>query len=593
MDIDPFQQILENPDALSFLKEEFQFPGPSSTELMDQIDLPTSSSSMLQDPMNLADYDLGFPFQQDAEDLTQFDTSNFFNESILDSDSLQTFSQDNISDLIPSFYDDEGEITIDTSSYITPDEIEKFEKAFPIDGIKLELQELMKNENSVFGASKSDDSDLEDGEIIDEHCPTPQLTKQVVIKCAEGSKEPMPLPEEWVQVWHKSGVPVYYHAPTRVVTWSRPYFLPKSKNARSHFTPIDSIPCMKEWMFGSRDGAKVLEEKCGLKKDPREHQTLSSDKVQVYLKNLWEFEENVVENYRKEANEGKRKPVTNPNILEIELPKGLGEASKHQNVWRVNLMNKTPVALLDEYAMHHLKVRAEYTFREVTDSVKPFICTVILKGVQYASEGGSSKKLAKQKASESTLKLVCPQVYQKFHEFINKKYSTFNKNLKELYEMSVDDDLAMAKLSQAGLPRPFQILKQCLQKRTPLQQKPEFEVKQLEDNNYFLRLVIGKFEASVECTNKREGKNIISQKILKQMYPSMSLGALVDLHSNIEHLKSKTDMPTPAQCKEMSRGLQDKPKTKILEILRTEMLKVSERLKEGKPISEKFAKLES
>ena len=40
-----------------------------------------------------------------------------------------------------------------------------------------------------------------------------------------GSMPLMPLPEGWIGVNHKSGGIVYLHKKTRVVTWSRPYFI--------------------------------------------------------------------------------------------------------------------------------------------------------------------------------------------------------------------------------------------------------------------------------------------------------------------------------------------------------------------------------
>ena len=33
------------------------------------------------------------------------------------------------------------------------------------------------------------------------------------------------LPENWVQVTHNSGMPIYLHKPTRVCTLAKPYFL--------------------------------------------------------------------------------------------------------------------------------------------------------------------------------------------------------------------------------------------------------------------------------------------------------------------------------------------------------------------------------
>lgn len=34
-----------------------------------------------------------------------------------------------------------------------------------------------------------------------------------------------PLPEGWTMITHTSGIPVYLHKKSKVVTWSRPYCL--------------------------------------------------------------------------------------------------------------------------------------------------------------------------------------------------------------------------------------------------------------------------------------------------------------------------------------------------------------------------------
>lgn len=42
----------------------------------------------------------------------------------------------------------------------------------------------------------------------------------------------LPLPHGWIAVYHKSGALVYLHRETRVVTWSRPYFIGKDSSVR-------------------------------------------------------------------------------------------------------------------------------------------------------------------------------------------------------------------------------------------------------------------------------------------------------------------------------------------------------------------------
>uniref|UniRef100_A0A183TBA0 DUF4708 domain-containing protein n=1 Tax=Schistocephalus solidus TaxID=70667 RepID=A0A183TBA0_SCHSO len=51
------------------------------------------------------------------------------------------------------------------------------------------------------------------------------------------------LPEGWIKVRHVSGIFVYVHKPTRVVTLSRPYNA-GCGNLRHHKIPLFSLPCL-------------------------------------------------------------------------------------------------------------------------------------------------------------------------------------------------------------------------------------------------------------------------------------------------------------------------------------------------------------
>ncbi len=51
------------------------------------------------------------------------------------------------------------------------------------------------------------------------------------------------LPENWVQVTHSSGMPLYLNRASRVCTLSRPYYI-NELSARKHDIPISAIPCL-------------------------------------------------------------------------------------------------------------------------------------------------------------------------------------------------------------------------------------------------------------------------------------------------------------------------------------------------------------
>uniref|UniRef100_W5LDN4 Microprocessor complex subunit DGCR8 n=1 Tax=Astyanax mexicanus TaxID=7994 RepID=W5LDN4_ASTMX len=71
----------------------------------------------------------------------------------------------------------------------------------------------------------------------------PMMTKIKTVLKSRGRPPTEPLPDGWLMTFHNSGIPVYLHRESRVVTWSRPYFL-GTGSIRKHDPPTSSIPCL-------------------------------------------------------------------------------------------------------------------------------------------------------------------------------------------------------------------------------------------------------------------------------------------------------------------------------------------------------------
>lgn len=52
------------------------------------------------------------------------------------------------------------------------------------------------------------------------------------------------LPENWIEATHKSGMPIFLHKKSRVVTLSRPYFLGPG-DPKTHLAPLSAISCLQ------------------------------------------------------------------------------------------------------------------------------------------------------------------------------------------------------------------------------------------------------------------------------------------------------------------------------------------------------------
>ncbi|XP_069788674.1 microprocessor complex subunit DGCR8 isoform X2 [Narcine bancroftii] len=82
-----------------------------------------------------------------------------------------------------------------------------------------------------------------DHQTDEETSVQPLMTKIKTVLKNRGRPPTEPLPDGWIMTFHNSGIPVYLHRETRVVTWSRPYFL-GTGSIRKHDPPQSSIPCL-------------------------------------------------------------------------------------------------------------------------------------------------------------------------------------------------------------------------------------------------------------------------------------------------------------------------------------------------------------
>lgn len=94
----------------------------------------------------------------------------------------------------------------------------------------------MRPSEDKYGGDSDRQSDGEEG-------VQPMMTKIKTVLKSRGRPPTEPLPDGWIMTFHNSGIPVYLHRETRVVTWSRPYFL-GTGSIRKHDPPTSSIPCL-------------------------------------------------------------------------------------------------------------------------------------------------------------------------------------------------------------------------------------------------------------------------------------------------------------------------------------------------------------
>ena len=92
--------------------------------------------------------------------------------------------------------------------------------------------------------------------MVHEENPEYELKTKKVIKDFM-PKQMNPLPNGWVQIRHKCNFDFYLHKSTKVVSWSRPYYLGDAP-LKAHHIPLTSIPCMYKARLDEQN--KIFEE---------------------------------------------------------------------------------------------------------------------------------------------------------------------------------------------------------------------------------------------------------------------------------------------------------------------------------------------
>ncbi|XP_072271788.1 microprocessor complex subunit DGCR8 [Pyxicephalus adspersus] len=461
----------------------------------------------------------------------------------------------------------------------------------------------------------------------------PMITRIKTVLKSRGRPPTEPLPEGWIMTFHNSGIPVYLHRETRVVTWSRPYFL-GTGSIRRHDPPISSIPCLHyKRMKDNEEKEKndvapaptpleslnnTLLERSSEEAEPANADKFVSvdkeptgefaqgalgqvkAKVEVckdesidledfrgYLEKRFDFEQVTVKKFRTWAErrqfnrEVKRKlaeserPILPANQKLITLAVQDAPTKKE---FVINPNGKSEVCILHEYMQRVLKVRPVYNFFECENPSEPFGASVIIDGVTYGSGTASSKKLAKNKAARATLEILIP-------DFIKQTSDEKPKDSDELEyfnHISIEDSRVYELTNKAGLLSPHQILLECLKRNHGMGDTSiKFEVIPGKNQKSEYVMTCGKHTVRGWCKNKRVGKQLASQKILQLLHPHVkNWGSLLRMYGreSTKMVKQETSDKSVIELHQYAK--KNRPNLHILNKLQEEMSRLAQEREE-------------
>ncbi|CAG0879257.1 unnamed protein product [Darwinula stevensoni] len=502
------------------------------------------------------------------------------------------------------------------------------------------------------------------------------------------------LPAGWIKVTHFSGMPIYLHKPTRVCSFSRPYYI-GSASVRKHHVPESAIPCLHYRSFKEKEAAAAQEmelvalengrqliesgadgnetAQCNgvkAKEDPggsepeageildsetegdqksqnkeeesqnvvdqeeakkrlnlpevkvcsaaeaQKQESLTPADLKAYCQKLFEFKElrtlhfnswSLRRRHEKEKRREQREiPVLQKDTHILRLPilaaRRIGKRRRRE--FLLNPQGKTCVALLHEYLQMCLDRHPTYTFQEVGNAATPFRATVHIDGMQYGCGYGASKKDAKAAAAQNALEVLIPQ----FKEHLKKreakgKQITKDKTDRSVWrltlgfifkycsltltffdEVNIEDTRVMELCNTIGELTPYQVLLSCLQKNYGLG-KLDIKSELMTTNTRFNKFTmsVGKHSATVMCRNKREGKQMAAQKILKLLHPYINnWGSLLRLYGTDEVKAARLESHQVTQLQK--QAIPHAPNMAILQKLREEMHKIKDVREHFQPI---------
>jgi len=305
----------------------------------------------------------------------------------------------------------------------------------------------------------------------------------------------------------------------------------------------------------------------------------------AYCTRLFEFDSYTVKRFRswKDRRDHmkvmkKIRPQIQSKLITYKLPgdpTALGKA-KLGRQFQLNPVGKSPICVLHEYVQHVLKISPEYIYRELENPQEPYSCTVALKGVEYGTGTGSSKKTAKMEAAKRTMKVLIPHLYGKgsFDDDACDDTISFFDDIKT-------EDPRVTELSQkSGQPPPYQILIECLKRNygmgnTDISMSMELGRNPKRYSKF--TMTVGKHTRTVRCKNKKFGKQMSAQGILQLLHPHVnSWGSLLRLYGYDSRQRNERRKREEEQAvtELQSRAKPNRPNLAILDKLKLEMKKL-------------------
>ncbi|XP_068166705.1 microprocessor complex subunit DGCR8 [Antennarius striatus] len=434
----------------------------------------------------------------------------------------------------------------------------------------------MRSSEDKYGVDSDHQSDGEDG-------IQPMMTKIKTVLKSRGRPPTEPLPDGWIMTFHNSGIPVYLHRETRVVTWSRPYFL-GTGSIRKHDPPTSSIPClhykkMKEQEEkelngemtvnaeefpvkasqeaidvdgaaksgatadeqddippSSQTGAKGRESQCfdtaqgalgqvKAKVEVCKDESIELEEFRMYLEKCFDFEQVTVKKFRTWAERRQFNRDMKRKQAESERP--ILPANQKLITLSVQDAPTKKEFVINPNGKSEVCILHEYMQRVL--KVRPvynfFECENPSEpfGASVIIDGvtyGTGTASSKKLAKNKAARATLEILIPDFVKQTSEEKPVEGDELEYFNHISIEDSRVYELTNKAGLLSPYQILHECLKRNHGMGDTSiKFEVIPGKNQKSEYVMTCGKHTVRGWCKNKRVGKQLASQKILQMLHP--------------------------------------------------------------------------
>eukprot|EP00795_Rhopilema_esculentum_P015874 gene15874-7205_t len=239
---------------------------------------------------------------------------------------------------------------------------------------------------------------------------------------------------------------------------------------------------------------------------------------------------------------------------------------------------KTPLAILTEFCSKELKKPLDMV--DVKGKGDQYVVEVVIDGLKYGQGEGRSKKVARQVAAEKTMEILLPKQFEemKNFEFTEKEFSVFDG-------LDIEDPSVADCARSVGLPAPAEVLSTCLKRNRGLCDA-DIEFKLIEgagNDPHTYEITCGKHTATGKCKNRKTGKHLAAQAILKKIHPKLEKwGQLVRMYCNAstKFIRDSKKLKSDKEFSELPRANPDlmlklKREMRLLEKSRHESVETS------------------